>query len=144
MKNVKAGLIVGAVLLALVKCATVTAATYYVIDNEGRQWFMNVPSKNGTMPKTLGYVKDSKPHPDKIALRVEESAEKSKCIATALAVCDTEFGGIRLFVNGGKYDACERLTAKSVVGAETGTYATALVPYSGMKIKDGKEYCENK
>lgn len=126
----------------IIVSSTANALTYYVDDNEGNRWYMNRPSRDGTYPNSLSTVSNSKPHPDGIALRVETSLEKSKCIASALAACDPEFGGIRLFINGEPPTSCDFVTAASYE-VESGTYATSLVPYNGMIVtQDGKEVCK--
>jgi hypothetical protein len=129
-------------LLCLFISKAVNALTYYVYDNEGNQWFMNRPNeRTGIYPDSLSTVNKSKPHPDGIALRVETSLEKSKCMATAIAVCDETHGGIKLFVNGEPPKRCDMLTVKSMQ-TENGTYATSLVPYDGFKVDSfGDQYC---
>lgn len=64
------------ILLIILFCISgAQAATCFVVDDDGTQWFKNLPSRSGSYPKTLGYVSSSKPCPKDITYALPEVTE---------------------------------------------------------------------
>ncbi len=115
---------------------SVNALTCFVDDSEGNRWYKNLPSKNGTFPKTLGTTTSAKVCPA-IGLRVEESKDKAACMRNALLVCDPTWGGSKLNVNPLIPDSknqCLFYKIKSSQATDSNAHYSTIEVYDATKI----------